>query len=210
MGSALVKKAKPTQVEKIEEKQDKSAIFLVLGPSGVGKDTLMDGAKVYILESGDYVFIKRVITRPADAGGEEHIPATVEEFEKQKPDFCLWWGAHGLFYGIPDKAVRDALSNNKKVIVNVSRGAIGDAQDKFGNICPVTTVEINASPNVIRNRLTSRGRESPEEIEERIRRGEEMSKSVEQVAKKLVRVLNDTTVEDGVNAFLKAIDYEKK
>ena len=43
-------------------------LFMVVGPSGVGKDTLIDAG---LLECRHISRIKRVVTRNLDAGGED-------------------------------------------------------------------------------------------------------------------------------------------
>lgn len=60
----------------------KGTLFLVVGPSGVGKDTLLDGAKKILAGNGFYRFCRRWITRPAEAGGEDYIPVTETEFAR--------------------------------------------------------------------------------------------------------------------------------
>ncbi len=57
-------------------------LILVVGPSGSGKDTLIDGAKE-LLSDEKFTFIKREITRPATAGGEDHISISKEKFDKK-------------------------------------------------------------------------------------------------------------------------------
>lgn len=75
-------------------------VVAIVGPSGAGKDTLMYKATV---QRPDLHLIRRVITRPADAGGEEFTSVNTEEFEQIRNDgkFALDWQAHGLSYGIP-------------------------------------------------------------------------------------------------------------
>ncbi len=59
-------------------------LFLIVGPSGAGKDTLLDGTRESLKGDNSFVFAKRVITRPASAGGEEHDAVDVEEFERRR------------------------------------------------------------------------------------------------------------------------------
>jgi ribose 1,5-bisphosphokinase len=48
-------------------------IFAVVGPSGAGKDLLIQGA---LAARPDLRLVRRVITRPADSGAEDHEAAT--------------------------------------------------------------------------------------------------------------------------------------
>ena len=82
-------------------------------------------------------FVRRVITRPADPGGENHEPVTDAEFAAR--EFALSWSAHGLRYGIPVEATRSA----PVVVANVSRGVIAEAAQRF----PVRVIEVTAPPD---------------------------------------------------------------
>ena len=82
-------------------------LVLVVGPSGAGKDTLLEAARQALADDPRFRFVRRVITRPADAGGEAHEAVTAEEFAAR--EFALQWQAHGLSYGIPADAIEDGL-----------------------------------------------------------------------------------------------------
>ena len=147
-------------------------LLLVAGPSGVGKDSLLDGAKAALAGDPAYLFLRRFITRAADAGGEDHIAISPEAFEQRRAagDFPLWWDAHGLRYGLPDFS--GELMAGRTVIANVSRGVIGEAREKFG---AVTAIHVTAPAEKLRQRLAERGRETEAEIERRLARAAEPS-----------------------------------
>ena len=100
----------------------------VVGPSGAGKDTLMDGARAALAGDVRFVFARRVITRPAEAGGEDHLPATAADFARMREqgDFALWWNAHGLSYGIPARIAAE-VGQGRVVVANLSRGVLAEA-----------------------------------------------------------------------------------
>jgi phosphonate metabolism protein PhnN/1,5-bisphosphokinase (PRPP-forming) len=153
-------------------------LILVVGPSGAGKDTLLNFARAELAQHADIVFARRVITRPADVT-EDHEPVSEAEFATQ--DFALSWQAHGLSYGIR-KDIEADLAAGRQVVANVSRGIIPQARETYR--CLV--VEITASPEILAVRLAQRGRETAEDIAARLRR------TVAQTQADAV-ILNDTT-----------------
>jgi ribose 1,5-bisphosphokinase len=137
-------------------------LVLIVGPSGAGKDTLLNLARTHFGAREDVVFQRRVITRPADTT-EDHEPVTDAEFEGR--DFALSWRAHGLCYGVP-LDLEPKLAAGKTVIVNVSRTIIAGARQRFRTF----VIEITASPDVLAARLAGRGRETAADIAARIAR----------------------------------------
>lgn len=171
-------------------------LVLVVGPSGVGKDSVLYGALAALQNDPDVVFPRRVVTRAPGLGGEDYIPATESDFaaQAQRGDFALYWPAHGLHYGIP-KSIESDLAAGRQVVVNVSRGSIDEARRKYPGLL---VIGITASPEVLRRRLEQRGREGPAEIEERLSRAAAFRLQGDDVA----ILNNDGALNDTVQAFL--------
>ena len=169
-------------------------LVLVVGPSGVGKDTLIEAAKR--LELSDLRFVRRDITRPADLGGEDYASISAADFDRREAagSYALSWRAHGLSYGVPNSIYED-LSAGQTVIANVSRAVLPEARGKFADLL---IVSVTASPEIIRARLQARGRESDAEIEGRVARAAEFLVEGEDV----VELDNDGPREEAVAAFL--------
>ena len=168
-------------------------LVLVVGPSGAGKDTLLDAARTKLAGDPRFRFVRRVITRPAEAGGEAHEAVTEAEFAAR--EFALSWGAHGLRYGIPAN-IADDLEAGRVVVANVSRGAIAEAARRF----PVRVIEVTAPAEVLAARLAARGRETGADIAARLARNVAFPDGV-----RVERVINDSTLEAGVAQFLAAL-----
>lgn len=177
-------------------------LILVVGPSGVGKDAVIDGARAALKERSDVVFPRRYITRPSGLAGEDYIGITEEEFavKKNQGDFALSWGAHGLHYGIPASVISDWKAG-RQVVINVSRAVIDQARQKFPGLIVVL---ITASPDVLRARLIKRGRETPAEIEERLARAAAFTLSGDDV----VVLNNDGALADTVRQFLALLEQQ--
>lgn len=143
-------------------------LVAIVGPSGAGKDTLMNAARAALADDPRFVFVRRVITRPAEAGGEDHEPCSPEIFALRgaSGEFALDWHAHGLSYGVPVTGLAP-LKTGAVVIVNLSRKAIPAAEMAFPRLA---VVEITAPVAVLAERLAARGRESRDEIITRLAR----------------------------------------
>ena len=130
-------------------------LFLVVGPSGVGKDTLMLGARACLANDERFVFARRVITRPADAGDEDHEAVDVAEFKRRRDagGFLAHWRAHELSYGLP-VALENELTAGKHVLANVSRAAIPEILAQYK---PTKVVEVIAPLEILTARLRARG-----------------------------------------------------
>lgn len=167
-------------------------LVLVVGPSGAGKDSLLNGARTAFARDARFHFVRRVITRPADPDGENHEPVSVAEFESR--DFALSWSAHGLHYGIATAALTVAPI----AVANVSRGIITSAIAAGHN---ARVIEVTAPVEVLAARLLARGREDAADMARRMRREVVVPAGVP-----LVTVVNDGSLEDGAARFVAALE----
>ena len=170
--------------------------IVVVGPSGAGKDSVMGFSARHFTGDGRVVFATRVITRPADAGGENHRSVDSETFLRLKREgaFCVSWEAHGLSYGVPAET-RDAVEAGCVVIVNGSRQALPAFADAFPRVRIVT---ITANAEVRAERLARRGREGAAAIAARLdRRPREPECALENVT-----IDNSGPLETAGNAFV--------
>jgi len=132
----------------------RGTFFLIVGPSGAGKDSLIQGAVAALADNDDYVFAKRAITRDSDPDRESHEAVTADEFAKRQKAraFMLTWRVYETDYGIA-ASYNDDLNAGRHVIANVSRGVVGDAVAHFR---PASVIQITAPPPVLEYRLNAR------------------------------------------------------
>jgi ribose 1,5-bisphosphokinase len=146
----------------------RGTLVLVVGPSGAGKDTLINYLRERLAAHADLLIVRRVVTRSAADGGEPHDTLSESEFQAQaaRGAFAFTWAAHGLHYGLPAE-LDAALAAGQVVVANVSRAIIADARRSY----PRTLVVNVTAPNeVLARRLAARGRESEDAIRERLAR----------------------------------------
>lgn len=156
----------------------------------------MDAARAGLDSDPRYRFARRLITRPAMAGAEDHDScdeAGFREIEAQG-GLALSWRAHGLSYGIP-AAELSGIGSGAVVIVNVSRAAIAAAERLAQR---VVVLNITAPVAVLAQRLAARGRECEADIAARLKR--EAPLTAERA--EIVTVLNDRSVAEAAEELL--------
>ena len=147
-------------------------LILVVGPSGAGKDTLIDGARRACASDSTVVIARRVITRPASSA-EDNATVSEQSFNQSVAEgaFAMWWDAHGHRYGIP-AAIDEDIRKGRTVICNVSRTIVGLARKRFAS---VVVVLVTAPKPILQARLASRLRTSDGDIGIRIGRTVELT-----------------------------------
>ena len=171
-------------------------IFVVVGPSGAGKDTLLAGASAV---DPTLHWARRVITRPETAGGEpfEGVDDAGFDARLRAGEFALHWQAHRLRYGVPHAQLAP-LDQGRTVLFNGSRAALLAVKIVYPDLI---VIRISAPSAVLAQRLAARGRESIADIAARLQRASyDLPDSLT-----VIDVANDTTPDIGVQRLLDAV-----
>lgn len=181
-----------------------SRLFYVIGASGAGKDTLMNYARTKINGLQPVVFAHRYITRPPFTGNENHVSLSYEEFQSRLKAglFALNWESHGNCYGIGHE-INSWMENGLNVVVNGSREYLPVARQLYPDM---KVILIDASPDIVNQRLANRGREDANEIEKRIARTAEISADLGNC----IKIQNDGAVEDAGDELIGIISLTQK
>jgi ribose 1,5-bisphosphokinase len=173
-------------------------LIYVMGPSGAGKDSVLDWLRDHLPTEMPVHWARRTITRPTSAGGEAHEATDTESFERlQNQDaFALAWQANGLHYGVRHTELAH-LQQGHWVLVNGSRGHLPHALQSHPGL---QVVHITADPATLVQRLTQRQRETPEQIQQRVERA-----SAFVVPHGAIEVLNNGTLDQAGQALLLAL-----
>lgn len=175
------------------------SLVLVVGPSGVGKDTLINGARQALDNDKRFTFVRRIVTRKANAAAEDHDTMDADTFRRMDESgrFALSWDAHDLRYALPLSVDTD-LALGKVVVANVSRHVVAEAHGKYP-ACSVILITAEISRRA--ERLIRRGRESADQITARLAR--ESGPVPAGIAP--IVIDNSGTVAIGVTAFVMAL-----
>jgi ribose 1,5-bisphosphokinase len=143
------------------------SLWLLVGPSGAGKDSLLGALAPHLSLEDATVIARRYITRPFDAIGEAHLPVDTVMFERLRRAgaFALHWRSHGQCYGLGAE-VTTWLDAGLVVLANGSRSALAEARDVFGE--RLVVVHVTASLETLAARLRARGREDAHAIANRL------------------------------------------
>ena len=148
-------------------------VFVITGPSGVGKGTLIRGLMQRIPGLELSVSATTREPRPGEQDGVDYHFLSREEFERRvsQGDFVEHADYAGRRYGTLGSELEQRARAGAAVVLEIEvqgarqvRAAVPDAVLVF--IAP-------PSPRALRERLLARGTDDPEEVERRLRVAEE-------------------------------------
>ncbi len=149
-------------------------LVIISAPSGAGKDTVIDRL-LELAAVRDAVVYVTATSRPPRRGeteGKHYYFYAPEKFrdEIEAGNFLEWSMVHGDFKGVRRDALADTLSQHRVVIVKPEP----QGMRKIKALLPEALTVFIMPPSVesLRRRLVTRGTETPEQLELRLRNAE--------------------------------------
>jgi guanylate kinase len=144
-------------------------ILVVTGPSGAGKGTLVEQL---LAQRADCVFSVSATTRPrrsTEVEGREYLFLSHEDFLLREAQgwFLETAEVHGHLYGTPVELMDARVREGRVVVLDID--VQGGASVRRVRPDAVTVFVYPPSLETLRARLETRGTDSPEVIEERLR-----------------------------------------
>lgn len=146
----------------------KGRVYIISGPSGSGKDTLM---KKVFEKKPDLAFSISSITRnmrPGEVEGEKYNFISRERFEQMiANDELLEFNEFvGNYYGTPKAPVINCIEKGNDMLIEVDVNGAVQIRNKMPNA--VSIFIMPPSLEILKSRLTGRGTDSQEIIEKRL------------------------------------------
>jgi guanylate kinase len=144
-------------------------LVVLSGPSGVGKDAVLERMKERRLPGLKFVTTVTTRTqRPREIDGRDYHFTSQAAFKKliDQNELLEWAEVYGNFYGVPKAAVRAALNNGQDVVVKVD--VQGAASIK--KIAPSAIFVFMLPPSLeeLKERLSRRLTESSDTLKRRL------------------------------------------
>ncbi len=177
----------------------KGTVFVISGPSGTGKGTIMQEYFRRYPEDNSFLSISATsrAPRPTDIDGVTYYFKTREEFEYliANDGLAEWTEFCGNYYGTPKKPVNDMIENGSNVILEIEVDGANQVKNSFEDSVGIFVLPPSLAE--LRKRLTERNTESHEVIESRLKRAMEEIKEID----KYDYILINDVLDDAVDNF---------
>lgn len=150
----------------------KGLLVIISGPSGAGKDVVIDRLVRKLDDAVVYVTATSRKPRPGEIDGTRYYFYSPEKFreEIEGGNFLEWSMVHGEFKGVRRDVLGDTLRGHRIVIVKPDPQGMRKIKSQLPEA--VTIFIMPPSVESLRRRLDTRGTETPEQREVRLRNAE--------------------------------------
>lgn len=144
-------------------------LFVLSAPSGAGKTTLRRAVLARFPEIAYSVSTTTRSPRPGEVSGRDYVFITREEFEAgiREGRWAEWAQVHGNYYGTSARTLQEAAAAGTDVLLDIDVQGARQIRRMFPE--SVTVFIMPPSFEVLAQRLTARGTESPAAIQLRLR-----------------------------------------
>ena len=180
---------------------EKPTLFFLLGPAGVGKDTLLNKLKKKQYSTKQPLVAHRYITQAMKDNDENHIEMSELDFNRRQEAglFLFNWEYQEGSYAV-GKEVLQWLEAGEHVIVNGSRSYLAEAQKIVPDLVPIW---MTISEKVLRKRLIIRARETKQEREQRLEKNHELERFK---SDSCISITNDASMKKTIRQILALIE----
>ena len=151
----------------------KGKAFIISGPSGVGKSTVLGEL---LKKRKDIYFSVSATTRaprPGEVDGVHYHFLDVDTFRRwiEQNEFFEHAECVGNYYGTPKKYVYEAMENGKDVILDIEVQGVMKVKAKMPEVVRIFIAPPNWTE--LERRLTNRGTDSADKIQKRLQRAKD-------------------------------------
>jgi guanylate kinase len=146
----------------------KGNLFIISGPSGAGKGTLVEAIAPVVPDIWVSVSVTTRAPRPGEVEGQHYFFISEEEFTRlaETGGLLEWAEVHGNRYGTPRAAVEAKVAEGRQVVLEI------DPQGAFQvkSLVPESVLIFIMPPSwdELQRRLVGRGSETEAQVETRL------------------------------------------
>jgi len=144
-------------------------LVVVSSPSGGGKGTLIDRVLKTVPGVGYSVSYTTRAPRATEQDGREYFFVSTDAFEEmiRQERFLEWANVYGYLYGTSHEQVERELATGHDIILEIDVQGAASIREKVNGA--VSIFILPPSFELLRQRLVTRGTDSPAELEKRLR-----------------------------------------
>lgn len=155
-------------------------LFVISGPSGVGKGSIIQGLLICIKDLLVSVSATTRHSRPGEINGIHYHFLGQEEFLRhiESGKFMEWVQVHGAYYGTPKQFLEKELSAGKDIVLDIEVKGAKEVRKYFTDA--VSIFIIPPSLEELHNRLLNRKTENKDARSKRLARAEEELREIQE------------------------------